>query len=385
MDGVVSLKAAENAEDAATGETSEVADLVKVPVKESVTPASSRTAAADEEIVVFFGLSAKWWSLITLTLQTSTGILLLKWSKIGGGARPYISSTAVICTEVTKAVTCFCLVAHELGSFAGAMQSVFEHFTSNPRELAKALVPSLLYTVQNNLQFYSIEKLSPAIQQVLYQMKIITTALLTCLLLGRKLTATKWSSLFMLAVGVALVQWPRNQADPLGSIGGDQFKGFVAVFISCFTSGFAAVWIQMMLQASNASLWMRNVQMGVFGSIMGVFLAFAKDGDEIVNNGFFQGFSVITWGVVLMNALGGLLCAVMLKYAGAILGCFGTALSIIITCTASYILFQDFAPDAQFLMGACLAICASLLYGLGLPTQVLQAFGGKLPPNVVGI
>lgn len=36
--------------------------------------------------------------------------------------------------------------------------------------------------------------------------------------------------------------------------------------------------------------------------------------------------------VIAMNAFGGLLCAVMLKYAGATHGCFSTALSIILTC-----------------------------------------------------
>merc|ERR1711972_1312763 len=80
-----------------------------------------------------------------------------------------------------------------------------------------------------------------------------------------------------------------------------------------------------------------------------------------------QGYDVRVVLVILMNALGGLLCAVMLKYAGATLGCFSTAISIILTCILSAILLRDFIPDYIFAIGATIAVAASLLFALGLP------------------
>ena len=71
----------------------------------------------------------------------------------------------------------------------------------------EAAVPSLVYTVQNNLMFYALEKLSAPVQQVLYQMKILATAVLSMLILGKVLGTAQWVSLFMLVVGVGLVQW----------------------------------------------------------------------------------------------------------------------------------------------------------------------------------
>merc|ERR1712150_408007 len=106
--------------------------------------------------------------------------------------------------------------------------------------------------------------------------------------------------------------------------------GFIAVLMACCTSGFAGVWIQMMLQQGGVSIWMKNVQLAFFGSITSIVVAFMKDGEEIANNGLTRGFSSRVISVILMNALGGLLCAVMLKYAGATHGCFSTAMSIIL-------------------------------------------------------
>merc|ERR1719491_426988 len=140
--------------------------------------------------------------------------------------------------------------------------------------------------------FYSFEKLSAPVQQLLYQMKIISTAGLGVLMLGKKLTVIQWVSCFMLACGVALVQWPQQDSAELGAetlrLSSDQIKGFFAVLCACLTSGFAGVWIQKMLQQTSASIWMRNVQLGSFGLTMGLLVAVVQDGHKIAANGFLQ-------------------------------------------------------------------------------------------------
>ena len=55
--------------------------------------------------------------------------------------------------------------------------------------------------------------------------------------------------------------------------------------------------------------------------------------------GFWHGYSSVVWAVVLLQAGGGLLVAMVVKYADNILKGFATSLSIIISCCASYFLF----------------------------------------------
>lgn len=369
-------------------ETEERSTLVRMettlenPIAAST--AISTAAASEGAPPKFLGVSMKWVSLIALTLQTSGQVLLIKWARAEGLNVPYMNTTVVAFTEVIKTLASLVLVVFEAGSVVAAAQSVREHFTTNPTEVLKAAIPALIYTVQNNLMFYSLEKLSAPVQQVLYQMKILTTAGLGVLMLGKSLSTTKWSALLMLASGVALVQWPRHSAEQADQeFGTEQLKGFFAVLLACVTSGFAAVYIQKMLQQTTSSIWMRNVQFGLFGSVTAFLVAFGQDGAKIQASGITQGYSLRVYSVIFMNAFGGLLCAAMLKYAGATLGCFSTAISIIITCILSATFLDDFVPDEIFVLGTFMAVAASLLFGLGLPDAVLKVVEKMSKPSVV--
>jgi len=329
--------------------------------------------SAENQEPQFCGLSMKWISLILLTLQTSGQALLIKWSD-AQGQKTHMASTVVFWTEAVKFWTSLLLVLHESGGFQQALDNLKDHFTQSSPDLMKAAVPSLIYTIQNNLMFYSFSKLSAPVQQVLYQMKIITTAGLGVVMLQKSLGRTKWSACFLLAFGVAIVQLSRSRPGEvdtsvdMGQLSSDHVKGFLAVITACFTSGFAGVWIQKMLQQTTASIWMRNVQLGLFGSAMSLIVATMQDGATIFEDGFHKGYNIRVVLVILMNALGGLLCAVMLKYAGATHGCFSTALSIILTCILSAVLLRDFQPDFLFVLGTLTSIAASLIFALGYPS-----------------
>jgi UDP-sugar transporter A1/2/3 len=70
----------------------------------------------------------------------------------------------------------------------------------------KLSIPAILYVVQNNLQYVAASNLDVATFQVTYQMKILTTAFFSVVMLGKRLSSTKWLSLLLLAVGVGIVQ-----------------------------------------------------------------------------------------------------------------------------------------------------------------------------------
>eukprot|EP00930_Biecheleria_cincta_P040597 TRINITY_DN2780_c0_g1_i2.p1 TRINITY_DN2780_c0_g1~~TRINITY_DN2780_c0_g1_i2.p1 ORF type:complete len:407 (-),score=62.78 TRINITY_DN2780_c0_g1_i2:252-1472(-) len=328
------------------------------------------------------GVPMSWVSLMVLTGQNSAGVLIVKWAR--AEHMPYLNTTCVIFTEVVKVFVSLLLVIQESGSLVVAGQSLVEHFTSNPWELAKSAIPSLIYIIQNNLMLYSLELLSAPVQQVLYQMKILTTAGLGVLMLGKKLTATQWFSLVILCVGVASVQWPRHSADAVEELNSNSMIGFAVVLLMCLTSGFAAVFIQKMLQQSSCSIWMRNVQFGLFGAVSAFCVAMYRDGAKLREGGLVQGYSLRTVVMVFMNAWGGIATAVMLKYAGATLGCFSTAISIVLTCALSGILLQDFVGDLLFAVGTALVVGSTLLYGLGLPSSFVQfVTAGKVVPTQV--
>merc|ERR1712083_233046 len=103
------------------------------------------------------------------------------------------------------------------------------------------------------------------------------------------------------------------------------------------------------------------------GALLGCFV---KDGEKIRADGFMQGYNSLVWTVILLQAVGGLVVAAVLKYADNILKCFGNALSIVISCLLSAAFLQEFVPDLLFVIGTLLVMQATAIYSLGVPQGV---------------
>merc|ERR1719277_2169373 len=114
-------------------------------------------------------------------------------------------------------VCSFFFLCYEKQGVGSAAVDVKRHLLDNWAELLKVSVPSLLYTVQNNLLFVSLSNLSAAVYQVTYQLKILSTAILSVVILRKSLGPTKWCSLFLLTGGVAVIQLPggSNRTTPI--------------------------------------------------------------------------------------------------------------------------------------------------------------------------
>ncbi|KIJ57680.1 hypothetical protein HYDPIDRAFT_34885 [Hydnomerulius pinastri MD-312] len=143
----------------------------------------------------------------------------------------------------------------------------------------KLSIPAILYVVQNSLQFVAIGSLPVASFQVAYQMKILTTAAFSVVLLRKRLSSMKWLSLFFLAIGIGIAQVQTSALNPgpkeirAGSAHDaaplhihiiSPLKGFGAITATCFTSGHAGVYFEMVLKGSKANLWVWNIQLSLF-------------------------------------------------------------------------------------------------------------------------
>ncbi|RUO96258.1 UDP-galactose transporter [Jimgerdemannia flammicorona] len=356
----------------------------------------------------------------------------------------YLASTAVAMSEMFKIIVCAYMIysAHPLQkrSLRKLYNNLYTEIILQWRETAKLAIPASLYLVQNNLQYLALSLLDAATFQVTYQLKILTTALFSVLILNRTLRRIKWIALAILTVGIALVQLPPEaniftfgafntqdsaavpsdlDDDPHGSLAKrapgvapeNTLSGFVTVLIACILSGLAGVYFEKILKAPptpppqqytplsqtdkesaspspisyldenppphadlvpkeddalppTAGIWIRNIQMSLFSFVLGVvFIVFLKDGKAVIRNGFFQYYTPLTWVVIGMQAGGGLIVALVVKYADNILKGFATSISIILSSLVSIWLFE-FKVTTTFVIGSSMVIYASYLYGL---------------------
>jgi len=347
-----------------------------------------------------FGLTRKQLSLLVLVIQNSTLVLMMRYSRIRQkpGENMYIASTAVFLAEILKIIACLGVMWYYANSFEKFVNTVQTEILGKPKEIMRMLIPSGLYALQNNLLYVALSNLEAATFQVTYQMKILSTAVFSVILLHKSLTKDKWFALVLLMIGVTLVQLqtvstvkvvpapvagahvplPKNEEvvdggnlgiakDPMTAsdlllAAQNPLIGLIAVITSCISSGFAGCYFERILKGSTTSMWVRNIQLGISGALFSFLGMVFYDRTEILEGGFLQGYDSLTYMVVANQALGGLLVAIVVKYADNILKGFATSLSIIISgIISSY--FFDFHPSSQFTIGAVIVMVSTYLYG----------------------
>ncbi|TYZ66259.1 hypothetical protein PybrP1_008191, partial [[Pythium] brassicae (nom. inval.)] len=322
--------------------------------------------------------SLKYVSLVVLCLQNSLLAILMRLSRVGDHPK-FNASTAVFVGEVFKLVTCLVIIAmvrfvqqsrtarlasHGLMTAFSlpasrqprentpAAPGVRVHASSldiifDQREMLRVSVPALLYVIQNNLQYVAVSNLDAASFQVLYQLKILTTAVFSVVLLKKAILPLQWGAIAILMVGVALVQLDDSGAAASKSAAkGDSEQsttlGLFAVLAACMCSGFAGLGLVSIVLAGGGLVF--------------------NDMDHLSAHGFFYGYRPVVWAAIAVSALGGLLTAVVVKYADNILKAFATSIAIVLSVVLSIFLF-DKLPTSQFLFGAFLVNGSVYIYG----------------------
>jgi UDP-sugar transporter A1/2/3 len=358
---------------------------------------TSNTTTNDLDFIIFNRrVAKKWVSLILLVFQTTFLVLIIKYSRIqsssGSGSNsnngPYLISTVIVMSEVLKVIISISGIWFQSNSTKETFTSILTELRS--LDTLRIAIPGLLYLIQNNLLFIALSNLEAAVYQVTYQLKIMTTALFSVTMLGKKLSRTEVASLFILTLGVALVQLAEsstNNSSNNNKLSNDQdaLLGLMCLLIACVSSGFAGVYLERIMKQKNGrivSLFMRNIQLGIFGVIFGLVTVFGNSKDRNVvlssnGGGFFQGYNNIVLVVIIMQAAGGLLIAAVMKYADNILKGFATSVSIVLSSLISMWLFQ-FQLTTQFVFGAVLVILAVMMYSRPSTTPVVKSNNTKV-------
>lgn len=304
----------------------------------------------------------KYISLVLLVFFTSAQVLCMRYAQTLPGDR-YDSSTAVILGEILKLIMSFFLLSFEKGSIRGSYSQLMSELTNHSRDVLLQGVPALLYTIQNNANYIATANLEAAVFQISSQLKLLTAAIFSVTFLKKHISSFQWLSLIILGAGVVLVQFDPN-AKSNGSSGNNLFLGLVSVVIACCTSGFAGVFMEKMFKDSKFSLWSRNVWLAIFSIMVGLVGIIFKDYTLFNPVHFFHGYTIWAFTAVCLLAIGGLIIAMVLKYADNILKAFGNSASILVSSWISVYLF-NFKITPYFLAGCALVMIAIVLYSYG--------------------
>ena len=112
------------------------------------------------------------------------------------------------------------------------------------RHLLHVLLPSILFTFQANVIYVALRHLDVAVFQVLHQLKMPLTAILSATVVGVQVSARQWVALMVLFLGVVI-----SQLRPPGSgAEGDVRLGFIAVLSCVASSAVAATMMELIIK-----------------------------------------------------------------------------------------------------------------------------------------
>jgi len=315
--------------------------------------------------------------LCTLAVQNACQMLSMRYSRLPSQPK-YLSSTAVVSAEVVKILLSFAVLVYQMGP--PAFDAVWQSVVVGWRDTVLVGVPALLYLIQNNLLYVAATHLDAATCQVAYQLKLLTTAFFSVVLLRRHISNRRWASLGLLFLGVVLVQTPKAGPQPsagaaVGGIVQSPVVGMAAVMGACLLSGLAGVWLERLVKrTTDVPIWVRNIQLGLVSLVLGLGTVGLVDGGAVRARGFFQGYTWMTVFVVLQVSAGGLLVGLIMKYADNVIKGFATSLSIILSSGLSWFIPAfDFSPTTAFVAGSTLVILATILYSTPAPTPSASA------------
>jgi len=288
----------------------------------------------------------------------------------------YIVSHFIVVAELTKLILSAIL---EHFNYKPIWSSVNAHIIARPLDFLRISVPALLYLVQNSLLYIALSNLSAPLFQVCYQTKLLTTAVVSVLLLQRRYSPKQWVCLFMLGVGVAIVVLGEKKAEASADEATRKIQnlglGLIAVSISCMSSAFAGVYFEKVLKRPGMdpnppSLWMRNVQLAFFSVLIGIgqLIHQYNTYEEGEAKPFCYGFTPWVWGLVMLQAGGGLLVAAIIKYADNVLKGLATGVAVVVSTLCSMVLFGT-PLSLQFTIGAVLILSSVYFFS--------NDFGGK--------
>jgi solute carrier family 35 (UDP-sugar transporter), member A1/2/3 len=305
---------------------------------------------------------------------------------------PYLASVAVVLTETIKLA--LCAVAHAVAAAKAAPghgRSAAAEARRQAREVLGTsppmLVPASLFVAQQVLVIVAASHLDAVTFQICSQsFKIVPTAFFAVWLLGQHLEPHQWASLPVLAAGTIFVTL-NGSAPPSPAVAAaaavstesashNLALGLAASALSGLSSAYAGVHFEKFVKGrASQSLWVRNLQLSVYGAPLALAYALARDGGAIRTGGFLQGFGPLAWAVVGLQVFGGLIVGLVVKYADNILKNFANAASVVLTVLGAIPLFGMW-PSAWFLAGVGAVLLSVSMYsgaGPGLPGPVAAA------------
>lgn len=307
--------------------------------------------------------------LIFAVFFMSTSNIAITYSRHGEPSYPYIPTTINVLSECSKFSISIVLFIYERYISKTTETSIF----LTPIKSIKFLIPSILYAIKNVLSFYMLLYISPAMAEVIGQIKIPMNSILMWLILSTSFSKYQWLAVIFVCVGAAQTQLKCEQ-----NMGKATPWGIILSVIGAFISSLAGVYTEKLLKEPNKnkeivdgvnpetdSLNVQNIHQYFYGMVVSSIIMIAHDGNEIKRRGFFDGYSTDIVLVVIPLVFAGLFISIIMKQINNVARVFAHTSSIIVVILLSIWIFGYGAEFSDtFIFATVIILLGFILYRL---------------------
>ena len=269
--------------------------------------------------------------LIILCLQNSVFTVTRRYSQ-GVLKESYSKHEVLLFGEIVKMIFSAYMIRSMEDVYKGKGRSFIQHIKLLSITANKMFVLSIIYGIMNILSYVALRNISAGVFTICAQLKILTTATFSTLMLNRQYSWTKWRALISLMAGVLLFSEPIWNTSDTFQMKGDAniILGVVAVLTEVTLSGFASIYFEKVIKTDveQLNIWERNFQLALGSFPVYLMFIFYEGGGKV---GYLGGWSWVTFSLAILGAAGGLLVALSIKYGDAILKTLATTGSIVLS------------------------------------------------------
>ncbi|KAK2976659.1 hypothetical protein RJ640_012333 [Escallonia rubra] len=323
----------------------------------------------------------QWYVVASvLTVLTSSQGILTTLSQTNGRYR-YDYATVPFLAEAFK------LLVSSVFLWRECQSSTPSRMTTEWKSIRLYPIPSIIYLIHNNVQFATLMYVDTSTYQIMGNLKIVTTGILFRLFLRRKLSNLQWMAIVLLAVGTTTSQVKGCGEASCDSLFSSPIQGYMLGILSACLSALAGVYTEYLMKKNNDSFYWQNVQLYTFGAIFNMARLVLDDFRGGFEKGpwwqrLFNGYSTMTWMVVLNLGSTGLLVSWLMKYADNIVKVYSTSMAMLLTMVLSVFLFS-FKPTVQLFLGIIICMMSLHMYFVPLSKLVDLPLTVKIAPESV--
>ncbi|XP_064483445.1 uncharacterized protein LOC135396411 isoform X2 [Ornithodoros turicata] len=261
---------------------------------------------------------------------------------------PVDQTILVALTEGSKGVVCFAV--HRWLSESWDM-----------RLSVKFLVPSVIYAFTNNIFFYALNYVTPAVWIILVQSKVLLTLLAYKFYFRKDITCAQWTAGLLIIIAVS-----GSQLDDIlrGNIKG-QLTAILLGLLNSLLSTIASVYTEFLFKNDTRTMWEQQVQIysggAVFAALAGVAVQKTTTGSSVETMSSLT--ASLLAAIIVTATIHGIMTAVVVKSLDNIVKYQLSATCNVLNCIICASLFPDrFHFTSFYVLSFLILLLAIYLY-----------------------